>query len=73
MTTQTYTYIEGVPHRTPFVMGASDVAIQLGGARIVLGDHPIASELRSLGLPKRPLMSTFMGQMTGRFDAPQKL
>jgi len=73
MTTKTYTYIEGAAHRTPFVMAGSEVALQLGGAKLELGDHPIADELRSLGLPKRPLMSTFMGKMTGRFEAPEKL
>jgi hypothetical protein len=40
---------------------------------LALGSHPVADELRTLGLPKRPLMSVWMGRMHGRFEAPEKL
>jgi len=66
----TYTYIDGVLHRTPFVSGATGVGIHLGGAELVLGDHPLADELRSLGLPKGALMSVWMEHSHGRFEAP---
>ena len=66
----TYTYIDGVLHRTPFVSGAIGVGIHLGGAELVLGDHPVADELRSLGLPKGALMSVWMEHSHGRFEAP---
>jgi len=69
----TYTYIDGVLHRTTFASGADDVGITMGGAELELGDHQIAAELRSLGLPKRPLMSVWLGTMYGRFDAPVPL
>ena len=69
----TYTRIEGVPHLTPFVSGASGVGLRLGGgAELELGDHPLAEELRQLGLPRRPLMSVWMEHMHGRFEAPEK-
>ena len=45
--------------------------MHLGGADLTLGNHPIADELRSLGLPKRALMSAWLGHMHGRFEAPQ--
>ena len=69
----TYTVIEGVPHSTRFTTGAEGVGFQLGGARIELGDHPLADELRGLGLPRGALMSTWMERMHGRFDPPRKL
>jgi hypothetical protein len=72
-TMETYTYIEGVPHRTRFTSGASGFGVRLGGAELELGDHPIADELRSLGLPKRAMLCTWMGHMHGRFEAAEKL
>lgn len=70
----TFTWIEGVPHRTRFVSGASGVGIRIGtGTELELGDHAIAEELRQLGLPRRPLMSVWMEHMHGRFEAPEKL
>ena len=39
-----------------------------------LGDHPIADELRSLGLPDAtPLLSAWSEHMTGTFGASTKL
>src|SRR5207249_3713591 len=40
------------------------------GAALVLGDHPLAGELGSLGLPKGALMSVWMEHSHGRFEAP---
>jgi hypothetical protein len=65
----TYSFIDGVPHRTRFSSGGEGVAFHLGGAELSLGTHPIADELRSLGLPKRALMTMWMEHMHGRFDA----
>jgi hypothetical protein len=66
----TYSHIGGVLHKTIFASGAEDVGFSFGGARLELGDHPIAAELRSLGLPKRALLAMWMGRMYGRFEAP---
>jgi hypothetical protein len=41
-----------------------------GGARLTLGPHPIADELRSLGLPRRALMSGTMLALHAEFGAP---
>jgi acetoacetate decarboxylase len=67
----TYSWIGGRLHRTRFVSGATGVGIRLGGAELVLGDHPLAGELRRLGLPARPLMTVWMEHSHGRFDAPE--
>lgn len=66
----TYSYIDGLLHRTTFLSAATGVGIHLGGAELVLGDHPIAGDLRALGLPKRAMMSVWMDAMRGRFEAP---
>jgi hypothetical protein len=63
----TYSYIGGVLHQTRFVAGASGVGIALGGAELALGEHPVASELRSLGLPKRALMTVALEHQHATF------
>ena len=67
----TYSYLDGRLHRTRFVSGASGVDIRLGGAAPSLGDHPVAGELRALGLPARPLMTVWMERTHARFEAPE--
>jgi len=68
----TYTWIEGALHRTRFTTGARGAGFRPGGARLELGDHGISDELRSLGLPRRALMSVWMEHMHARFEAPEK-
>ncbi len=69
-----YSYIEGVPHQTIFTQHATQLGIGLGsGVELTLGDHPIADDLRSLGLPKKPLMTTWAGKMVMSFDPPARL
>jgi len=69
----TYSLIDGVAHATPFTSSAEGAGFHLGGAELSLGTHPIADELRSLGLPKRALMTMWMERMQGRFDAAAPL
>ncbi len=66
----TFTEIDGRLHRTTFTSGSSEVGFSLGGATLELGAHPIADELRSLGLPRRALLCVWMGRQHARFDAP---
>jgi hypothetical protein len=68
--TTTYTMVDGRLHHTRFTMGSHEVGFALGGAELMLGDHPIAAELRRLGLPKRALMTMWMGRQRARFGAP---
>jgi hypothetical protein len=67
----TYTDIDGRLHRTRFSSGASEVGIRVGGVQLLLGDHPIADNLRVLGLPRRALLGVWLGKMRGRFEAPE--
>jgi hypothetical protein len=69
----TYSFIDGVAHKTAFTSGGEGVGFHLGGAELSLGTHPIADELRSLGLPKRALMTMWMEHMHGSFDAAVRL
>ena len=69
----TYTFIEGVLHRTKFRSGADGFGVKAGGAELTLGRGPLAAELRSLGLPRRALMTTWMERMHARFEAAEKL
>jgi hypothetical protein len=64
--------LDGVLRRTPFVSSGSEVGGHLGGATLVLGDHPIAAELRELGLPRRALATSWVGRMSAEFRAPEK-
>lgn len=67
----TFTYLDGGLHRTAFASGASGVGIHLGGVDLTLGDHPIAGDLRALGLPRRAMLAVWLGRMHGRFEAPE--
>ena len=69
----TYSLIDGVPHKTAFSSGGEGVGFHLGGASLTLGTHPIADELRALGLPKRALMTMWMEHMRGSFDGAVRL
>ena len=69
-----YSYIEGVPHATSATQGGSEMGAGGGkGVELTLGTHPIADDLRSLGLPKKAFMTTWMGKMVMRFQPPEKL
>ena len=68
-----YALKDGVLYRTPSTMSGEGVGFRFSGARLELGDHPIADELRSLGLPKKPLFSTTIARMSGSFDAPETI
>ena len=48
-----YSFADGVLRRTTWTTSSEGTAGGSGGATLVLGDHPMADELRSLGLPRR--------------------
>jgi hypothetical protein len=71
----TYSLIDGVPHGTPFRQGGSGAQVLVGadGITLELGDHPVAKELASLGLPTAADMSTWTERMQGTFETPVPL
>ena len=63
-----YTSRNGILRRTPWVMNPGQVRGRPGGARIHLGDHPVSSQLRALGLPARALFSSRIGALRMTFE-----
>jgi hypothetical protein len=68
-----YSTFEGAPHVTHLEHEFRDVGVSFGGGRLRLGDHPIAEQLRGLGLPRRPLVATWVGRLSFEVGAPEKL
>jgi len=71
---RTYSYLDGVPVETLFRNKSASVVHPGGdGVELELGTHPLAKDLRSLGLPKAPLMSVWTEKMSAVFEAPRKI
>lgn len=67
----TYSRIGGRLHRTRFRSGGEGVRFVPFGASYTLGTGPVAEELRSLGLSRRPFLGMWIERMHGSFDAPE--
>jgi hypothetical protein len=68
-----YSFRNGILYKTPTEMTVENVGAKFfGGATLELGDHPIADELRGLGLPKRALLTTYVPRWSGKFGAATK-
>jgi hypothetical protein len=68
-----YAYRDGVLYRTPSTMTAEGIVAARGSDELQLGSHAMAGELRSLGLPKRALFTTYIANMSGRFFAAERV
>jgi len=66
-----YSFADGVLRRTLWTTSSEGTAGRVGGASLVLGQHPMAEELRSLGLPKRALFSSSATQMRASFGGAE--
>jgi hypothetical protein len=62
---------DGVLRRTRWSLDGSGSRGRPGGAVLTLGDHPVADELRSLGLPRRALMSGSLRDVRMEFAAAE--
>jgi hypothetical protein len=69
----TYTYLDGLSVVRFTTGGPTTVQPGADGVELTLGTHPLADDLRRLGLPAPALMSTWMEHMHGSFGAPRKL
>jgi hypothetical protein len=67
----TYSLADGVLRRTAWTTSAEGTGGRIGGTTLILGDHPMAHELRSLGLPRRALFSSSSRQMRASFAAAE--
>ncbi|MFC4910514.1 acetoacetate decarboxylase family protein [Actinomadura gamaensis] len=52
-----YSCMDGVTRRTPWELSPGGVRMRPGGALLKLGDHPVAHELRGLGLDRTRALS----------------
>jgi Acetoacetate decarboxylase (ADC) len=68
-----YSFADGILRRTMWTTTSSGVTGRPGGATLVLGDHPMADELRSLGLPKRAIFSSSTAVMTASFGRAEEV
>jgi hypothetical protein len=67
-----YSLRDGVLRRTRWTTRNAGVHGRPGGAVLVLGaGHPMADELRSIGLPRRALMTSTVARMAATFDEPE--
>jgi hypothetical protein len=66
-----YSFADGVLRRTLWTTSSEGTSGRLGGASLILGHHPMADELRSLGLPKRALFSSSASQMRASFGGAE--
>jgi hypothetical protein len=66
--------LDGTLRRTPFTGRARGVRGGPLGARLWLGErHPVARELRALGLPRRALFSSVVADMAATFGPAEEL
>ncbi|WP_031469342.1 acetoacetate decarboxylase family protein [Sciscionella sediminilitoris] len=68
-----YTYADGVLRRTPWRLHGAGVRARPGGAVLRLGAHPVAAELRRMGLPGRALFSSGIARMRMSFGDAEVL
>ena len=66
-----FSHRDGVLYRTRWSLEGQGSRMRPGGARVELGDHPIAAELRSLGFPRRALMSGSLTNVRMEFAAAE--
>ncbi len=66
-----YSFDGNLLRRTPWSTTTSGTTGRPGGATLILGEHPMADELRSLGLPKSALFSSSSRQMSASFGGPE--
>lgn len=67
-----YSHLDGVTRETPWVLNTTaDTRTRPGGAQLQLGSHPVAGELRRLGLARRALMTSSVGRIDMTFEDAQ--
>jgi hypothetical protein len=68
ITMHAWSYADGVLRRTPWTMRHTGARPRPGGTTVALGErHPMATELRSLGLPKRAALTTVVDRVEATF------
>ena len=68
-----YSHLDGLTRFTTWDMNPTGIRSRPGGAELKLGSHPIADELRSLGLPKRALVTSSIPELKMTFGDAQPI
>lgn len=69
-----YSHLDGVTRRVPWEVAPARVRMRPGGATLRLGDHPVADELRGLGLDgARALSTSTVGHLRMTFEAAEEV
>lgn len=63
-----YSYLDGVPYETPLAMDMGTGMIDPADVVVILGGGPIATGLRSLGLPTAPDMASWGTGLSATFQ-----
>jgi hypothetical protein len=66
-----YSYLDGVPYATPLAIDMTSGPVPADDVELVLGDGPIADELRRLGLPTAPNYCTWGENLSASFQLGQ--
>lgn len=72
-TAPVYSVFEQEHHVSYLTQSYRNTGYHLRGAELQLGAHPVADELRSLGLPRRPLLAVWNGHLAFKMSAPERL
>ncbi|QNG17450.1 acetoacetate decarboxylase family protein [Rhodococcus triatomae] len=62
-----YAHLDGLTRRTTWQMRTRGLRSRPGGAALDLGEHPVADELHSWGLPRRALFTSVIPEMEMTF------
>jgi hypothetical protein len=73
MTSTVYSIFEGKPHVSHLAQRYRETGYQFRGGDLELGDHPMADELRALGVGQRALLATWNGHLAFSMTAPTLL
>ena len=68
-----YSMISGGPHVSHLHQTYRGVGYHRRGVQFVLGDHPIADELRGIGLSRRPVLAVSNAHLDFEMSAPRPL
>jgi hypothetical protein len=68
-----YSVFEGAPHVGHLTQNYRGVGYHRRGVRLELGDHPVADELRGLGVGPRPVMGVWNGHLQFEMGAPRRV
>ncbi len=72
-TSPVYSIFEGEHHVSYMTQSYRDSAYHVRGVELKLGEHPVADELRGLGMSRRPLVALWNSHLAFKMSAPERL